>query len=996
MRSFAGPFRGRGFLAAGGIGYAYNVSTGRYGDDGIRIRLGLETAERPEIMEAEGLLSFNRAAPRFEGMVVLSRPAGTVLATGKAVAHEPWKLSAKVKSGAKWAALSEIVFQYGPHEWGTSLMGSAQFRFGERPRIDGELRARQLDLDRMLATVDAPRRSPLPAVQALSEMLGSALRPPWPVALGIHIDAVTLSGAPVQAVGANLRLEGSRWHLDRLEFRAPGLTAVKLKGILEPLGKAFRFAGDVNIDAGDSRTLVAWLTGQPATATQVRPWHIAGAITLGGDRIALENLRAEFDRATVAGRVAYFWPTGIRPARLDAELRAGEIDFDALVGLGDGVLNGIGLEWPREAALALEIDRARIAGLDARGATARLKLNGNGLAVERLSIADFGGAKLSASGHIQTALPQGGNVTVDLDARELAGLIALAETFAPGLAEPLRRIGRNNPAKLRAGVSLANAANGDTRGTFDLSGRIGAVRISIAAGAIGRPGSFLLTDPTALDDTDKSIDARLEADDGAALLGLLGLDRVAIGDPHPGRLILNISGPRRGDFRVAGTLLAGPVDADVKGTLRFGPEQFATLDLDQLSGTVGGHRVRGKLALGFGDSPRIDGALQAETLDARAMIAAAMGLPMPRGGGEDWSSAPFAIGAVDVAGRIEFKAQRATIFETAVARQLHGVARFGPTEVVFENVTGEFADGRIEGRLAFAGGPAGLSARFEVKLTGAEAGALFAQDGPSPIAGRINLQAELAGNGRSPAAFFGSLSGNGNIKLEAARFAGLNPRVFDIVVRAAELGMPSEGHRLHEFAIGVLNDGWLQIAKAEAAIDVAAGQARFSNIVLRGADADLEVTANIDLAANMLDALLTLSGLPASDGAARPLLLVAFRGALPAPTRTVDTGLLAGWLTLRAVDQQSQQIDAMERANPERIAPRRPALPLSSPPISPETTSSTPNEQLSIDQTSRPPDVPTTAQQPPGAPRAEGAPPLAPSAPARTVIRPPGLFGAQN
>ena len=104
VRSFAGPIRGRGFFTAGGIGYGYNVSAGRYGMDGMRMRLDLETAERPEAMEAEGLLSFEGGAPRFDGALALARPAGTVLATGRAVAHEPWKLTAKVKTNAASAA----------------------------------------------------------------------------------------------------------------------------------------------------------------------------------------------------------------------------------------------------------------------------------------------------------------------------------------------------------------------------------------------------------------------------------------------------------------------------------------------------------------------------------------------------------------------------------------------------------------------------------------------------------------------------------------------------------------------------------------------------------------------------------------------------------------------------------------------------------------------------------------------------------------------------
>jgi large subunit ribosomal protein L24 len=1007
VRSLAGPFRGRGFFAAGGIGYGYNVSAGRYGDDGIRIRLGLETAERPELMEAEGLLSFDRGVPRFEGAVALSRPAGTVLASGKAVAHEPWKLSAKVKTGAKWAALSEIVFQYGPHEWGTSLMGSGQFRFGERPRIEAELRARRLDLDRMLATTDSPRRLPLPAIQAFAEMLGSALRPPWPIALKLDIDAVTLGGAPLQGLGARLHSDGPRWQLEHFELRAPGVTQIKLKGWLEPIGKALGFAGDVNVEAGDPKALVAWLSGRPVTGAQTRSWRVTGTVRLSGNGVAVENLRTEFDRGAIDGRAAYFWPTGKRPARLDAELRAAEMDFDAMAGFGDAALAGLGLEWPREVALALEIDHARVAGRDAHNASARLRFDGHGLAIERLSITDFAGAKVSASGRIQTALPQSGNLTVDLDARDFAGMIALAERFAPMLAEPLRRLGgHQKAAKLRAALSLINVAKGDTRGTLDISGRVGALRISIAAAATGQPTSFMFSEANALGNTDKSIDGRLEADDGAALLALLGLERIAAADQRPARLVFSAKGVRDEDLRVEGRLLAGPIDAEGKGLLRLANERPLTLDLDRLTGTIGDNEIQGKLALSFGEVVHIDGTVEAQSLDVPATIATAIGMPAWRDqAAETWSSAPFATVAANVAGRIAFTADRATIVQAMVARQLRGVARFSPAEVAFDDVTGALADGRIEGSLAFGSSAAGLSGRLRLALSGVEAGTIFAAGEQPPLAGRLALQAELAGDGRSPAAFFGSLSGKGAVQLEGGQFAGLNPAIFDTVVRAAELGMPTEGRRLHKFATGVLDNARLQVPKAEATFNVAAGQARLSSVVLHNAAADLEVTANVDLATVTLDALLTLAGLPLSPGASRPTLLVALKGPLPVPQRTVDTRMLANWLTLRAVDQQSQQIDAIEKArqsaasrDPGRVAPAVPGPRVDEGPSAvPEAAFGAPREGLSIDQAPLSPPVDAPAvRQPPGPPRAENAPPLAPSAPTRAVIGPPGLFGAQN
>jgi hypothetical protein len=179
VRALTGPFSGNGAFIAGGRRYGYQVSAGRQGPDGTRVKLAVKNDERPLAIEADGLVAFERAAPRFDGALTLLRPAGAVLASGKAKAYEPWRLSSKVKADVNSAALEEVTFQYGPDERAVTLKGSGTFRFGAKPQLQGKLAARQVDFDRLLATPEA-RRLPFSAVRALGEMLGSALRPSRP------------------------------------------------------------------------------------------------------------------------------------------------------------------------------------------------------------------------------------------------------------------------------------------------------------------------------------------------------------------------------------------------------------------------------------------------------------------------------------------------------------------------------------------------------------------------------------------------------------------------------------------------------------------------------------------------------------------------------------------------------------------------------------------------------------------------------------------------
>ena len=569
VRSLTGPFRGNGEFTAGGRRYGYDVSAGRQGADGTRIRLGLKDDERPLTVAADGMLTFERAAPRFGGVITLSRPAGAVHAGGKAKAYEPWRLSSRIKADVTAAALEDVSFQYGPDERAVTLAGSAAFKFGARPLLQGRLAARQVDFDRLLATSGVPRRLPLAAVQAFGEMIGSALRPSWPVALSIGVDAATLGGAALQGIAGDLRSDGANWTLDKLELRAPGFSQVKLSGRLYGVGKGLGFAGSAKIDSNDPKNLLAWVTGSAAATAQIAPWHASGDITLAPDRIAVEGLKTEFQRGAVEGSLAYAWPTGNRPARLEADLRAAELDLDALAGTGRTALSGLGLELPRELTLALEIGRAQVAGLQAGNVTARLALDAEGLAIERLSIADFGDASIEASGRIRNLAAPGGNVTVDLDARDLKGMVALTEKFVPPLAEPLRRLAGGQPtATLRATLGLGNGGAGAANGTLDLSGKIGAVRVNVSARASGKREAFTPANLPAFAGVNLHLDGLIESDEAGPLLALVGLDRIAVTGKRPARLSLSANGPLSGDLQFEGKFDAGPIDAAGKGALR--------------------------------------------------------------------------------------------------------------------------------------------------------------------------------------------------------------------------------------------------------------------------------------------------------------------------------------------------------------------------------------------------------------------------------------------
>ena len=924
VRSLIGPVRGEGSFVISGGRYGYRISTGRFGENGLKLKLGIDNSERPLTVEADGVLAFEQGALRFDGNLALARPVGAVLASGKAVINEPWRASGKVRATFAAALFEQVEFQYGPEERAVKLNGAAEIKFGEQPRLQAVLSARHVDLDRLIATPNMMRRLPFAAVKTFAEMFGGILRPALPTQLAISVDAVTLGGATLQAIGADLSTQGEAWLIEKLDFRAPGFTQLSASGRLDPTAKGFSFAGMVKVDAGDSTAMLTWLTGRSSpSGGPIKAWRASGKVTLASDRIAVEQLKTRFDRATLEGRLSYAWSSGDRPARLEVDLSADELDIDAAQSFAGTAFAGLEWETPREVTLALEFGRVRIAGIEARKATARLKLDANGLDLQRLSLEGVSGAAFKASGRIDTrsSSPRG-KITIDLDASDLGAVYTLAEKFAPPVVEPLRRLtGRQPSAKLRAILGMEGAGPGlaiaSTTAKLAVEGDIGSARLRVTVGATGDRETFSLADLRSLKATDVSLEAQLDTDEGAVLLALLGLDHITVADKQPGHLTLAIAGRLNRDLRIDGKLAAGPIEINGKGSARMFGDQPTTAKFDQIFGTIGGSKVQGQLALTFGAPVRVEGAIEAESLDLPAAVSSLIGMPVQRirtgeRGRETWSLEPFTPSTSNVAGRIEIKATRAVLSARLVAQWLRGVLRFEESRMAFEEFEGELAGGRVAGLFALVRSPEGLSASARIALTGAEIAALIPAEERPPITGHLAFQATVEGAGLSPAAFIGSLRGSGTITLEQTQIAGLNPHVFDALIRTVDFGIQTDTKQIKQFVTTMFDNSYLAVTRAHGAIAIAAGQIRLIEPRVRADGADLAVAANVDLAHATLDATLTLSGTPAIGVAGRPVVSVALKGPLAAPRYTVNTDALARWLTLRSVEQQSKRLDAIE------------------------------------------------------------------------------------
>ncbi len=429
-----------------------------------------------------------------------------------------------------------------------------------------------------------------------------------------------------------------------------------------------------------------------------------------------------------------------------------------------------------------------------------------------------------------------------------------------------------------------------------------------------------------------------------------------------------------------GEAFAGPFRAE--SDVRLGGESIV---FDQMTGTVAGSDIAGRLAIDL-SSPTmsLDGDIRLGAVDLPAVIAAAVGMPAKRaGGGLAWPADPFAGGVVgQFRGRIAMASARTMLTSNLVAENLHGALNFGPSDITLDDFQADIAGGRVSGRLAIERNGDELGARSRVRLTRADMTALLPGDRP-PMSGRLNLDAEIEGRGRSPVALIGSLQGKGSFSIEDGRFARLDPSAFDAVIRSVDQGLPIEVTRIKERMEAALARGALSI-QGDGSITTAAGQASLTVTKLRAKGADMAISARYDLVAEALDARLTLVG-PTGIGAVdigRPEIAISLQGPIDSPRRTLDIAALSNWLSTRAIAQNAKRLAAI-------------SAPLDARPIEPPQTSAAatrpavPANSVAVVKPLPPPDGVKTDAIPPNLARPEPAASAVAAVKSETPANPP-------
>ncbi len=951
VRSLAGSVRGDGSFSANGVRYPFRVSSGPSPDGtATRLHLNIDPGERAILADLEGVLAFDNRLPKFDGALTLAVPAKKAGEAGPT----PWKLTAKLKADPTGAKFDQIDASFGAEDTALKVGGVGDLRFGASPLLRAVLSARQVDADKLAGRDDA---EPLRILPALRAGLAAIPQAPIPAQIEFNSDQIMLGGRPLQNITTELQTDGRSWTFQRLELRAPGMTQVSLNGATPG---ADSFSGRLGVESSDPDTLVAWLQGRSeVNRRSTRPLQLAGDVTIAANHLAIDKLKANIEGGTVEGRIAYVQTGASKGSRVDAELKADRLDLDAAASFVRALAGPQG-EWPEEAKLSLDIAKAISAGQELQRFSTGLAYDAKSIALDRLKFDQAGGVSVDGGGNLDRVNSQG-RFVLDLTAASLKPMASIVETLSPAWSQRLLAI---DAASGSSTASLVLDLGADKKGD---SGRRSALAqldfaTPVATGHLQATAEPPLSDLggfdfSALSRNEFAVDARMSSQRGSTLLAVLGLDRVVAAGEGASRFEGKLNGAWRKPMQLSAKLSGGGLDADAQGSVDFSEPKgsvnlhvrnanlaplFGTsaadksvqnvslssrltlagnrLSFDDLDSTASGSHLRGHLAMTLDQDKSVDGEVGLDTLDLMPTLALAIG-----GAGRDGSE-PLSAGLVTGwRGRIAFQALRGTLPGGIEMRPFSGTLRGDGQSLALDALKGSVGGGEMTASLDARNGANGLALNAHLDLGNVDAATLRYRDLALPK-GRVSVQMALTSQGRSVSALTGALAGQGSVTLDAAEISGLNPRAFEIAIRASDGGQVSDDNRLRQIVEPALSAAPIAVAPVQIAFTIRDGRLRVGATPLEAKNARAIVSGGYDIPADQADIRASLTPIMTGLSGTPPEIQLFAAGPPDKLSRTVDLTPLSSWLAVRTIDRETRRLDAIERGEPPPATAALPTL----------------------------------------------------------------------
>jgi len=930
-----GPVKGQGEFTRDGRPFTYRFSTGMMEADRLRLKLVLDMRGEVSHADLDGALTARSIEGRrrigFEGTATFSGRIGD--------AALPWRAIASGNADAQGLHASNVDMRLGDEETALSASGAADAHFGDSADAHIDLTSRQLDFDRLQAKYDLGG-----LLRAASVSQGV---PPLPIAIDWHGDTITLGGDTASEASAALRLDPKKPLALSAAATLPARSRFSIVGVFER-GVAPGFNGRLEFASRDPERFAGWLSpmlpdmAENLRALPFRLIEVAGEAGLSAAGFLIRDLRARLDRSSFAGTLSYTRALGAEGARLFADLTSPALDIEKLPDLSGAAKGAANLDL----SITLDAKAVKVGGLaatpvDAGRIRAKFAREATETRLERLSVADLGGANIEASG-----LWRDGTAKLDarVDATQLRDLAGLVGRVAPGSAAGflqsraaalspahLRLQGESDPGRpdlfgfnmltidgslgtTRASLRLAQAADDPQASEATIlleapeaAGLARQVGLSVlplrglgkgrlaatGRGRLGAPWAGFLS--AAFAGTTANLDGTLRLDeDGPTLSGGL---KMTSGDVVPLLQLLALTPPD----------LTTRLPLDLTGRLDWKPANWR---LEPLSGTIAGSAVSGQLVRSA-DAAAIGGSLALDRLPLGTLAWTILGREQPVRAGAVWPDATFAQPLADPPGiGLNVKAARVDVSDTLTGTDASLRLTMAPGALGIDRLSMRLAGGRVEGSLALR------REEDNVAFSGRLALDHLMVERPA-FAASLTGSLEFASSGKSEAALAAGLAGAGEIGLGNIRVNGFDPTALPRVIALAD----DEKISVEPKEVDAALSRELDRAPFKTNTELYYNAALAGGVLRLSPRAAYAVGPTLvslqpafdsrNLALN-LQADLALAVPPRGWSASPPQISVAWTRLLSQPARRIDSSAFVAALAARAAQREGARIQALE------------------------------------------------------------------------------------
>jgi hypothetical protein len=974
-----GPFRGGGDFAVKAARANFQLAAESFEAD--RLPMQAEISSAATRADFGGQITLG-AAPSFEGKA-------TILGEAPAPGGGIWPVHVEgvVAASGDQVEMTAAAVRLGTDPRALEAEGALTLRFGDQPALDADLQAKTLNFDSILRRDKEAFAPPSRLTDAFTAVAAHALGRDGPLsAFSIKMAAgvaylgarplaapkIAVSGSP----GAPLKM--------LLQTGLPGQGRLSLDGSLE-LGAAPIFRGNAQGAVSDFEPLAAWIAeGQPALAQRLETLQAAlpngamtaeGAVEVSPEGFSGRGLKLDVATSHLQGDVIYQFPLRDSRGRLFLDIASDALDIEVAPNIEAGLdwLGDTDLDFSL-AAKTLRVARVGLASLHGGSLAIRARKDGAKFALERLSLADLGGASVEVEGETS---PAGRWTRLKLDAGRLNDFAFLLVRAAPN---PLTRWLLQHAGDLGSAKATVEARRDGPplSGAFPLDflkadGEIAASRF----------GLVLTRAPTPTDAF--SADVKIDAPDMGGLLRRLGA-KIAAGPP--GRAQLSLSGSGRLDqgfaakakLNLAGAEIdwRGDIHPEAEGqaSLMDGPLTVKSADLLQplssfglaaagsgaaapaelsgalsvntdgarlsgLSGALAGSRVNGELvfaaparealsldqllALAKRDvdtattppQPVVTGALEFDRASAGTLLSLLFGRPGPVRPGEIWSQSKF--GPSLLSPPLAAISLKVGLFDFGVGLGKALSTRFemDKDRITLEDAKMSLNGGSASGTLSVRRDRAGATVSGSLALAGVSI------DRPA-LHAKFDADLDIAGAGESGAGLVGGLAATGHASVAELRLPHLDPDGLGRAMTKIDhsSAAPPDEARLAATIGAELDRAPLTIANAASGLASSAGALHFGPFDTTVRDGSATVSGALGLADLSIGFETTSTSTKTGPfwSEPPPTVEIATKGTLEAVSRKIDVSLLFAGLAAEAVARESDRIANFEADVRERAA----------------------------------------------------------------------------